>query len=402
MPIYINVPGGGLSGVGEGLSAAQGYRANEQRAQLIDQEAARKNEAFEFEKATTLRSIELDEQNQELEREQLAQAQEAEADVLVGMALESGAPVGDQNAYRQALARTAPQFRRQMAVELGRATRLKAEQAETSQLLARAENLGGGDIKQRIQSGEIRDLADLRRAVERAEVDEAKSMQQETDRTYAVEAWGAWQKDPAFDLPDEGEEAYEDVQKRLASLLPGGAPRGDVRYRQVLDELMLLTNKRQREAALRILEADMAKRPGEPMPEGVVGQAAGDPGFRARVQGQAYEEQAAEDRAGAAAAGFKPAKGGGSSASTEPGKMLDEDLGANRKRKLYGSDVDADVQAELQDALDHLGFTSMPKKGEPGYEVALAAFAALEQRRTRKQQETISTQANKPTRGSMQ
>jgi len=31
MPIYVNMPGGGLASVGQGLAASQGFRANEQR-----------------------------------------------------------------------------------------------------------------------------------------------------------------------------------------------------------------------------------------------------------------------------------------------------------------------------------------------------------------------------------
>lgn len=377
MPIIVNVPGGGLDTAGRGIAASQQYRANEQKMQQIDAEAMRRDEAFELDKEIALRSMDLKEQSLRVEQEMLAQSQEAEADLLMGQAIEAGVEIGDQGAYRELLKRASPQFRSRMATELGRSARMMAEQREIENLMGRIENTPElEEVKQRAEAGEFESASALRNAVERAEAKVAQALQQQTDRDLAMAEWQKIQADPTFDMPDEADDAFKDVQDRIAKLLPGAAPRNDVKYRQLVDELKLLTNRSAREAARRILEQELKSAK---IPAGVMGNFMSSP----QAQQEVAPMRAGEQRGAAAAQEFVsrlPFDEKGQPRPAKPSKRLSEPLGEQEARKLYGAPA-ADVQSDFMKALKDLGMDKVPDPGTPEYETARRVLEAVKKKR---------------------
>jgi len=379
MPIMVNVPGGGLDSAGRGMAASQQYRANEQKMQQIDAEAMRRDEAFELDKEIALRSMDLKEQSLQVEQEMLAQQQESEADLLMGQAIEAGVEIGDQGSYRDLLKRASPQFRSRMATELGRSARMMAEKREIESLMERIENTPElAEVQERAQAGEFQSAATLRNAVERAERAAAQSLQQQADRDLALSEWQKIQADPTFDMPDESDEASKDVQVRIAKLLPGAAPRKDVNYRKLIEELKFLTNRSAREAARRILEEELK---GMKIPSGAMGDFMSSP----QAQQELAPMRAGEQRGAAAAQEFASRlpfdeKGRPRSSGDKPSKRLSEPLGEQEARKLYGAPA-ADIQSDFMKALKDLGMDKVPDPGTPEYETARRVLEAVKKKR---------------------
>lgn len=370
MPIIVNVPGGGLDTAGRGMAASQQYRGNEQKMQQIDAEAMRRDEAFELDKEIALRSMDLKEQSLQVEQEMLAQSQEAEADLLMGQAIEAGVEIGDQGAYRELLKRASPQFRSRMATELGRSARMMAEQRETESLMGRIENTPElAEIQKRAESGEFKSAADLRKAVEKAELEVAVNLQQQTDRDLAMAEWQKIQADPTFDMPDESDDAAKDVQERIAKLLPGAAPRKDVKYRQLVEELKLLTNRASREAARRILQAEMRNMK---IPAGAMGDVMSDPAQSDYLKLERNIDKADEQR--------RQANEAPNVASDTPSPRLKQPIGEQEARSLYGA-PSADIQSDFMKALKDLGMDKVPDPGTPEYETARRVLEAVKKKR---------------------
>jgi len=371
MPIIVNVPGGRLDTAGRGIAASQQYRANEQKMQQIDAEAMRRDEAFDLDKQIALRSMDLKEQSLRVEQEMLAQSQEAEADLLMGQAIEAGVEIGDQGAYRELLKRASPQFRSRMATELGRSARMMAEQREIENLMGRIENTPElEEVRQRAEAGEFESASALRNAVERAEVKVAQALQQQTDRDLAMAEWQKIQADPTFDMPDESDEAAKDVQERIAKLLPGATPRNDVKYRHLIEELKLLTNRASREAARRILQAEMGNMK---IPVGAMGDVMSDPAHSDHLNLERNINKLDEMR--------HQANEAPNVASEAPSSRLKQPIGEQEARKLYGA-PSADVQSDFMKALKDLGMDRVPDPGTPEYETARRVLEAVKKKRS--------------------
>lgn len=375
MPIYVNTGGGSLASVGEGMAAGQQYLANQQKMRVIDQEAAQRSEKFQLEKQIALRSLELDEQQFDLQRSQLEQQQYAEADMLTAQALEQGLPGPQAEAFRQAASRVSPQFRRQMLEDSARSMRYQAEQQRLQGAMADLEATPeiAAEVQSRIDSGEIRTPAQLERAVASAKGKVARQEMKLQERERAVATWDAWQADPLFTMPDEDEdpEAYADVQDLVAELKLG-APRDSAKYTALADQLMVLTNPKTLKAAKELLKRDLGKM--EDFGSGMLEKAAADPGLQSMAEDSRRDDYAKAYRAKADAA---PNVAGTPQASTKPGTMLKEPL---PQKLASGMVMEHELVGEIRQAMEDYGFTTRPEPGSPDESIARQIVAEVTKR----------------------
>jgi hypothetical protein len=291
MPIIVNVPGGKLDTAGRGAAAAQGFRLNER-------EADRRDMAFKTEREIALRKIDLEEQDFEFQKEQLAQQQTAEADTLLGMAIESGMNVGDQGAYRRMLSHTSPRFRSQMVEEFGRSARVKLEQAQLDEIMGEIELTP--ETQKRVEAGELRELPAIQRAMAKERGQIARTADQEQARVAALDTWTKRQSEPNFDMPDEtmDPEAHGDVMEILGELSEGAATNPKTNYRALNDQLTLLTTKGMRDAAMAILQRDIGGVDPRGLPRSSRMDAMGQPGFAGKAEGEYFDQAGAKAQSG--------------------------------------------------------------------------------------------------------
>lgn len=375
MPIYVNMPGGGLAAVGQGLAASQEFRANEQRIQEFDAEAARREEAFQLDRGLALRQMEMKEQEQQFEMQQAQQERGAVADHL-------WSKYGISRQERELISRMSPRHQAQAMEEHGRMARQRAEQRAISEIAPQLEDERFSDIAEKMQAGEYTSAAQVQRAVakRRREITAAEQAMVMRDSTAAQ--WEAWKGDPSSDFmpPPPGHEDYDDYMDLIAKLGPEYEAKPDEDYQSLLEDLKFLSSPRMQDAARRRFEREQGMQEGatlDVMDTGdVLEQVKADPSILALGMQDDYAANAKADRE----ASLKAAE---ENRGKQPSSRLDEPAGLKRNEE-------PDTQAKFTDlyrkAMNDLGFTEIPQEGEKGYTTALKVAEAVRKKLAEKQE----------------
>ena len=377
MPIIVNIPGGKLDTAGRGVAAAQQFRQGEQRMEALD---------TEMDLAT--RRVELAENEIEFEREQLAVQQEAEADLLMAQAIDAGIDIGDGGAYHAALAQASPEMRQRLAYEFGRSSRLLKEQQDLDEVLSELE--ATPKTQARVQSGELNSVASIKSAAARERREIAHAAFQEQSRLSAIEKWQTWTKDPGYDMPDEDDEAYEDVMDILGELADGSVTNSKLNYNKLSEQLIFLTSKA-RHTARELLQRDLGGVDVRGLPKGTIRGATSNEDFQVRAIEEYTEERGRKDQAkrNADDPGYEARKQRARAASS--GEQADSAVVAPKPQtsaEISARNVIPPVpedKAEIaQEALKNLGMKRVPDDGTSEFAMFVAEVKRIERERMKK------------------
>jgi hypothetical protein len=428
-PIFVNVPGSGdLDTAGRGVAAAQQYRGNEQKMRSLDLENKRRDESMAAEVGLATRKLDIEEADMQFQREQLAQQQEAAGDLLVAQAKLKG-PLDPQK--ERALRLLSPDTQQRLLYAEAQGERVRAEQATIENAMMGLERVSknpalsdkAAELQAQIDSGAMtpRQAAT---AVASLVKENARIEHVEKQREVVLGNVDTWVKDPTYDMPPQDDDAHDDVVELYEKLSPNAEFDPNTNYQQLWDQYKFLTTKGMREASRALLEADLKKKNMVPVDmdqlDALMESASKDPEFREKAGATYGQAEAFTDRVAGpmrrmlgggkagAAAGEAGSSGGAQqpkAADAAPGSKLKEPMGQAERKQMYGA-PDTDLQTDFMQALQDMGFTSIPQPGDPEYGVARDVMKALKAKRaaqaTKPKAETIEDAANRTTRGTMQ
>jgi len=419
-PIYVNVPGSGdLDSAGRGAMAAQQYRGNEQKMRSLDLENQRRDQQMAAEVGLATRKLDIEEQDMQFRREQLAQQQQAAGDLLVAQAKLKG-PMDPEK--ERALRSLSPETQERLLYAEAQGERVRAEQATLEGAMMGLERVSknpalsdkAAELQAQIESGAMTPRQ-ATTAVAALVKENARIEHVEKQREVVLGNIDTWVKDPTFDMPPADDDAHDDVVELYEKLSPNAEFDPKANYQQLWDQYKFLTTRGMREASRALLEADLKKKNMVPVNadqlDALMESASKDPEFREKAGVTYGQAEAFVDKVAApmnrmmGKGGEKPAAGAAPAGGGEPGSKLKEPIGGAERKQMYGA-PDADLQTDFMQALQDMGFTTIPQPGDPEYGVVRDVMKALKAKRAAQpknpQAEKIEDAANKPTRGFMQ
>jgi hypothetical protein len=380
MPIYVQVPGGKMDTAGRGAAAAQQFRQNEHQMDVVDERTRN-----EVDLAT--RKLDIEERQIDFQQEQLAQQQAAAGDLLVAQARMKG-PMSPQQ--ERAMRMLSPEAQERLLYANAQNERVQGEAAKLQQGFAELDTLEKNEflsdkvaqLRVEFDSGgmsaqqAMTAIAKLKR--EAATIDHQQ-------KTYEVvqgnlEAWVDPKANPDYDMPDEGDDARDDVMELYEKLSPNAQFDPGLKYDKLFDQYKFLTTRGMREASRVLLEADFKKHNVRAVNadelDALLESASENPEFVQRAQKLRNVAADLVDRAtpwmpkggGTAGASGSTSTSGAPKASAPAGETVPAEEASGSAADLSAASVMGGGVTEEQDrwanqALKNLGMDEVPPKG---------------------------------------